>query len=77
MDAPLLCRLAVSFGWVRLLRRLQPAGKNDFLVAKVLLPAAVVERAQLAASNPIQASPKWLDFRLEAKSSIRTSDLMP
>lgn len=41
-------------GWVTLLRRLQPAGKNDYLVARVTVPASVVKQAELAASNPLQ-----------------------
>jgi hypothetical protein len=41
--------LAVTLGWVTLLRQLQPPGRSDFLLARVRLPASAVRDAQRAA----------------------------
>lgn len=40
------CRVAATLGWVALLRQLQPAGRSDYLLARVRLPAAAVRDAQ-------------------------------
>ena len=42
-------RLAVTLGWVALLRQLQPAGRADYLLARVRLPAEAVRGARRAA----------------------------
>lgn len=43
------CRLAVTLGMLGVLRQLQPAGRNDYLIARVQLPASMVHRAWQAA----------------------------
>ncbi len=47
--APTLCRLAVTLGMLGVLRQLQPAGRNDYLIARVQLPASMVHKAWQAA----------------------------
>jgi hypothetical protein len=42
--------VAVAMGWVAVLRRLQPAGRGDYLLARVRLPAAALLQAQRAAA---------------------------
>ena len=38
-------RIAVSLGWVSLLRQLQPPGRGDFMLVRVKLPASAVRDA--------------------------------
>ena len=45
--------VAAAVGWVAVLRQLQPAGRSDYLLARVKLPLAVVNEAQRAASDPL------------------------
>ena len=57
LDPPLpLPRVAATLGWVALLRQLQPAGRSDFLLARVRLPASAVRDAHLAAQNTLLTS---------------------
>lgn len=45
--------LAVTLGMLGVLRQLQPAGRNDYLIARVQLPASMVHRAWQAAENKL------------------------
>lgn len=41
----------MTIGWVALLKKLQPAGRNDYLVARVKLPSRLLLEAQEAAAR--------------------------
>lgn len=69
--------LAVTLGWVTLLRQLQPPGRSDFRLARVRLPASAVRDAQRAAQvrTHLQACPLaccacWLPVRKPAKQLL-------
>lgn len=51
------CRLAVTLGMLGVLRQLQPAGRNDYLIARVQLPASMVHKAwQASEVGPFSAA---------------------
>jgi hypothetical protein len=54
--AALASWLALAAGWAALLRRLQPAGRGDYLVARVRLPAGAVRGAAAAGRDPLAAA---------------------
>jgi len=45
--------LALAVGWVEALRRLQPAGRGDYLLARAKLPVGAVLEAQRAGKDPL------------------------